>query len=522
MKPYQASPILRVSIPTMWSHFQSPFFEKVAVALTSVALLSLSGCASYAGIEPVAQQVTPINIGLNNATKSSPPGVDWWRSFSDDGLNDLVARALSGNPSLKVAQARLARAEAVVAGSKGAEGLQINGAVDITRQQFSETSIYPPPLGGSVRTLATAQIGASYEIDFFGRNRAAIEAAVGAQRSAEADVQAARIVLASNVARTYVQLARLFEQREVAARALAQREEMLSLIRQRVQSGLDTNVELRQGEGALPESRQLIAQLDEQITLTRHALAALSAQAPNALDTLIPPLHAVQAVALPAELPADLLGRRADISAARWRVEAAASDIKNAKAQFYPNVNLTAFVGLSSIGLNRLIGTGSEQWGAGPALRLPIFDSGRLRANLRGKTADLDAAIESYNGVVIEAVHDAADQISSLRSIALQQTQQSDAQAAAEGAYDLAMQRFKAGLSTYLTVLNAESSVLNQRRQAADLKARALDVQIALIRALGGGYNSDALAASASAGANGHEAAATLALKPTAMPTDRQ
>ena len=130
------------------------------------------------------------------------------------------------------------------------------------------------------------------------------------------------------------------------------------------------------------------------------------------------------------------------------------------------------------------------------ALKLPpvtsIFDSGRLRANLRGKTADLDSAIESYNGAVLDAVHDAADQISSLRSIALQQVQQTNAQIAAESAYDLAGQRYKAGLSTYLTVLNAESSVLNQRRQAVDLKARALDVQIALIRALGGGYQPDA------------------------------
>jgi len=133
----------------------------------------------------------------------------------------------------------------------------------------------------------------------------------------------------------------------------------------------------------------------------------------------------------------------------------------------------------------------SEQYGVGPALTLPIFDAGRLRANLRGKTADLDAAIESYNGAVIDAVHDAADQISSLRSIERQQLQQVSAQDAAESAYDLATQRYKAGLGTYLTVLNAEATVLNQRRLGTDLKARALDVQIALIRALGGGYTAD-------------------------------
>jgi NodT family efflux transporter outer membrane factor (OMF) lipoprotein len=465
-----------------------PTLTAVIVALASTLVLTLAGCASSAGIAPVATTIAPAAVGLDTQASTADVAADWWKGFGDARLSELVERALAGNPSLKIAQARLTRAQAAVGGAKANDGPQITGAVDITRQRFSENYIYPPPLGGSIRTLGNAQINASWELDFFGRNRAAIEAAVGTERAAQADVQAARVLLASNVARSYVQLARLVEQREVAARSLKQRDDMLALIQQRVQGGLDTNVELRQGEGALPETRQQIEQLDEQIALTRHALAALTAQPPNTFDALTPPLQAVQAVPLPAAVPADLLGRRADISAARWRVEAASSDAKSAKAQFYPNINLTAFIGLSSIGLDQLVKSGSEQYGAGPALRLPIFDSGRLRANLRGKTADVDAAVESYNAAVIDAVHDVADQISSIQSIARQQIEQERAQSAAESAYDLATQRYKAGLGTYLTVLNAESSVLTQRRLAADLKARALDSQVALIRALGGGY----------------------------------
>lgn len=463
----------------------------IAVAVACTAVLTLGGCANSAGIAPVARTIAPDSVGLDTSAAAPALAADWWRGFGDPALNDLIERALAGNPSLKIAQARLERAQAAVAGSRAAEGLQVNGDLNATRQRFSATSIYPPPLGGSTQTLATAQIGALWEFDFFGRNRAAIEAAVGAERAAQADKEAARIVLASNVARTYVQLGHRFEQREVAARSLKQRDEILSLIRQRVRGGLDTNVELRQGEGALPEARQQIEQLDEQIMLARHALAALTVQAPNALDSLIAPLATVQAVPLPAAMPADLLSRRADITAARWRIEAATSDMKSAKAQFYPNINLTAFIGLASIGLDQLVKAGSEQYGAGPALHLPIFDSGRLRAALRGKTADLDAAIESYNGAVLDAVHEVADRVSSLRSIGRQRAEQASAQAAAESAYDLAAQRYKAGLGNYLTVLNAEAAVLNQRRQAADLKARALDEQIALIRALGGGYAPD-------------------------------
>jgi NodT family efflux transporter outer membrane factor (OMF) lipoprotein len=336
--------------------------------------------------------------------------------------------------------------------------------------------------------MGTAQLNGSWELDFFGRNRAALDAAVGTQRAAEADAAAARVLLAVNVARDYVQLARLVEQREVLQRLLAQRDQVLSLIRQRFSAGLDTTVELRQGEGALPETRQQIEAIDEQIALARHAIAALAALPPDACDTLAPRLAAVRAVPLPAVVPADLLGRRADIVAARWRVEAASRDVASARAQFYPNINLTAFAGLSSIGLDRLVRTGSEQYGVGPAIRLPIFDSGRLRANLSGKTADLDAAIESYNGNVIDAVHDVADQISSARSIERQQREQAEALASAESAYDVATQRYRAGLATYLSVLSAETNVLAQRRLTVDLRARVLDSQMLLVRALGGGY----------------------------------
>ncbi len=468
---------------------------RALLAITSVLALvgmsaTLSGCVSSAGIVAVAKPVTPEAVGL--ATADVPampaPAADWWQGLGAPALDNLVRRALADSPSLGLAQARLLRAQAVVASASANEGLQVNGSLDATRQRFSGNSIYPPPLGGSIRTLATAQIGGSWEFDFFGRNRAAIEAAVGAQRAASADIAAARVLLAANVTQTYLQIGHLFALRDVAQRALQQREDLLALIRQRVQAGLDTAVEARQGEGALPEARTQIEQLDEQIMLARHALAVLTAQAPHTLDSLKVSLADMQRLDLPAVLPADLLGRRADIEAARWRVEAASSDTQVARAQFYPNVNLNAFVGLASIGLGELLKGDSRQLGFGPAIHLPIFDAGRLRANLRVKNADLDAAVESYNGVVRSGVRDVMDQLGSLQSLARQQQQQTAAQAAAESAYDLVSQRYKAGLATYLSVLNSESQLLAQRRLAVDLQARVLDRQVALVRALGGGY----------------------------------
>ncbi len=461
----------------------------VAPAIASAAILVLGGCASPSGIAPSARPIQPAAIGLvDRAGVDFALRADWWKALGDPTLDALVERALADAPRLKVAKARFDRALSASAGARSAEGPKVDAAADLTRQRYSANTIYPPPVGGGVFTLSNAQINASYAFDFFSRNRAAIDAAVGAERAARADIEAARLVLASSVARTYVQLGRLFEQREVASRSLGQRTDILSLIEQRVRAGLDSNVELRLGEGALPDLRRQIEQIDEAISHARHALAALTAQPPAALERLVVSLHSVQVITVPDFLPVDMLGRRADITAARWRVEAAASDVKGARAAFYPNVSLSAFVGLAAIGLDRLVHAGSERYGVGPALTLPIFDAARLRANLRGKTADLDAAIETYNAAIIDAVRDAADQISSLRSIERQQAEQASAQASAESAFDLARQRYRAGLANYLIVLNAEAGVLDQRRLAADLKARAIDVRIALIDALGGGY----------------------------------
>jgi NodT family efflux transporter outer membrane factor (OMF) lipoprotein len=460
----------------------------IVIALTSTIVIALAGCADSSGIVATARPVEPARVGVAAAITAPPIAADWWLGFGDRELNGLVEKALAGSPSLRVAQARVARAAANAGVARAAQGPQLNGEVDISRQRITANGIYPPPLAGAILDIGTAQLNGSWQIDFFGRNRAALDAAVGAERAAEADAAAARVLLAVNVARNYVQLGRLVEQRDVQRRALAQRDELLSLIRQRYSAGLDTAVELRQGEGALPETRQQIEALDEQIVLARHAIAALAALPPDACDALAPRLDAVRAVPVPGVVPADLLGRRADIVAARWRVEAADRDVAAARAQFYPNVNLTAFAGLSSIGLDRLVRAGSEQYGVGPAITLPIFDSGHLRANLSGKTADLDAAIESYNGNVIDAVHDVADQITSARSIERQLHEQLDALASAEAAYDVATQRYRAGLATYLTILNAETNVLAQRRLTVDLRARGLDSQMLLVRALGGGY----------------------------------
>ncbi|MEO9102651.1 MAG: efflux transporter outer membrane subunit [Burkholderiaceae bacterium] len=464
-----------------------------AMALATITVLTLAACADMSGIAPANRLDTTAPTLPAYVAGSDSQGAelvipsDWWHAWGDEQLDRLIDRALQGSPSLQQAQARFARQRAFSEAAGVSLKPQVNAQLDVLHQRYSEHGLVPPQLAGEQVNTATAQLNFGWEIDFFGKNRAALDAALGAQRASEADALAARVLLASQIARGYLQFARLNDQLDVARRTLAQRGETLALVRSRVGAGLDSNLELRQSETILPEARQAIEALEGQRQIARHGLAALAGDLALA-DTIQPvSLAALPTVAAPQTVPLQLVAQRADIAAARWRIEAATQDVKSAKAQFYPNINLAAFAGLSSIGLGQLVQAGSLQWGVGPALRLPIFDAGRLRANLRGKTADLDAAVASYNGAVIDAVRDVADQLSTLGSVARQQLQQQAAQVAAESAYDIARARYQAGLSTLINVLTTETAVLNQRRLAVDLHAQALDSRVALLRALGGG-----------------------------------
>lgn len=464
-------------------------FAVSAVALA--AALLLVGCASPGAPHTPLAQTTPAALGLNaSATESAAPS-QWWTTLGDAQLNDLVDKALQGSPSLAVSRARLEQAVALSQVREAANGPQVNLGVDATRQRYTANGLVPAPIAGNTYNSGTVQASFSWSPDFFGQHAAELQAALGQARAAQADAAAAANTLAAQVGRSYVALARLVSQREVAVRALEQREEQRRLTNDRVAAGLDSQVELTQAQAAVPDARTQIEALDEQITLARRQVAVLSGQAPDALATLTPQLAALKPTAVPDALGTDLLGRRPDVVAARWRVEAATQGVKVARTEFYPNINIAAFIGLNSLGLDNLFNAGSRQMGVTPALRLPIFDGGRLRAQLGGRQAELDAAIGQYNGLVLDAVKEAGDAMASVQSLTRQQTLQDDAAASAEKAYRFAQERYRAGLGNYLVVLSTESQVLAQRRLAVDLRARQLDTRLQLMKALGGGWTDD-------------------------------
>ena len=457
--------------------------------LASTMMLSLmTGCISAQGIHHDQAQREAKTLGAQ-ATFNQWPAELWWQSFNDPALNQLIEQALRDNHNVVIAAKRMESANAYASAAKSAIYPQVDGSLDISRQRLSENSFYPPPYGGSYQNITNGSLNATWDLDFWGKNRSALQSALSQTEAAKAEAAAAKLMISTAVAQTYYKLAQQVEQQRLAVRTLKQREQKLSLINARLKTGLDSNVELQQGKGSLYSARVDVQTATETVELTRNAMAALTLQAPQTLGTLEPALSSVPLQILPDDIPIDFIARRPDLAAANARVHAATADILTAQAEFYPNVSLSAMIGLSSFGLSKLLELGSTVMGVGPAIHLPIFDAGKLRANLQIKNTDLDIAIASYNQVLVEAIHEIADQMTSIKSIRLQSADQSAALNAAESAYRLSTIRYEAGLINYLTVLTAEDALVRERSRMVNLQARTLTLNIVLIKSLGGGYN---------------------------------
>src|SRR5216684_535563 len=456
-------------------------------------VVSLAGCASYSGIHGEAHALAPQSLAFDqNPGGGDWPREDWWTMFGDPKLGALVRQALEGNPSLRAAQARVRAAGALAAAAGASLYPRLDLDASATRQRLSRNDIYPPPFGGSWVNQGRIALDFNYEFDFWGKHRAELAAALGDARAVSADAAQARLVLATAVAQTYFQTQTDLAALAVARRTLADRGGLVELNRLRASRGLEAGIAVRQSDQQIASSHVDVSAAEAAVQLDRHQLAALLGLGPDAPLEVEQALHPYgEALALPANLPADLLARRPDIAAQRWRVESAAAQIGAARADFLPNVNLAAFVGFGATavhGLN-LTGGGSAIAGVGPALHLPIFDAGRLRANLRGRYGEYDAAVEQYNQALVDALRQVADQITAARAVQQQLADQANALAAAEDAYRLTLDRYRAGLTSYLDVLVNEERLLAERLNRVGLQGRSLALAIGTIRALGGGYH---------------------------------
>jgi NodT family efflux transporter outer membrane factor (OMF) lipoprotein len=476
-----------------------PFISQGAAAPRLAALgaaLMLASCANFKGIESSARPHSPQDYATSASLPAQGgawPALDWAAQIGGAPLQALVDEALAGNPGLQVAATRVAAARAAVEASAANTLPTVGAGFTSTYQRYTETGLIPPPLAGEYKADTQLALNFNYEFDFWGRHEAELRAALSQGRAAEAEQYSARLVLTTAIARAWLQLARQNAQFDLTRQQLVAREKLGRLIELRYKAGLDTESEREQTRQQLAGLRAEMVQWEESMALTRNQLAALMGQGPDrGLRIAAPTLPQEAAIALPDALPLALVGRRPDIVASRWRVEAAQGEIESARAQFYPNVNLAAFAGFSTLSLERLLEAGSRVVGIGPAIRLPVFEGGRLRAQLKGRVAGYDNAVANYNQTLTDALREVADQVQSLRAAEAQGGHQRAATQAASNALRLARQRERTGTTNMLPVAASEIALLVQRKVELENQARRADLRVGLIKALGGGFDADA------------------------------
>ena len=460
--------------------------------LTTAVFSLLAGCASVPGLGPKPVAAAPESFD-SHATLAGAQGAwpveSWWQSFGDAQLDRLIGEGLGGSPDVAIAAARVRAADALAqqAGAALLPRVGVEGSAGGV-QQSRNMGIPPQFVPDGIQDTGHIAATFGFDLDLWGRNRAALAAATSEAEAARVDEAQARLMLTTGIAAAYADLAGYYQALDVANEAVRVRGASADLSGDRARAGIENQASQRQAESRAAAARADVVALEEAIATTRNRIAALIGAGPDRGLSIARPQMARPSLGLPDNAGIDLIGRRPDIVAARLRTEAAAKRIDVARADFYPNISLSALVGLQSLGLSNLFSAGSEYGNGGAAISLPIFDGGRLQGRYRGSRADYDVAVATYDRTLIGALRDVADIVASRAATTRQLAGRREALAAAAEASKLAGLRYRAGLSNQIVQLTAEDSLVALSRAVADLEARELSLDIALIRALGGGY----------------------------------
>jgi multidrug efflux system outer membrane protein len=476
-----------------------PTVKTTASAL--LLALTLAGCAQITpDMHPETRRdiaTAELSAGIKLAHEGWPEA-QWWTVYHDEQLNALIKQALADGPSLEVAAAHIGTARSALSRSAADLGVDVSAYANANRQRYSGTGLFPAPIGGAYFTSETLRLDVRYNFDWWGKNRAQVAAAVGELNAGRAEYADAEQLLAASIAQSYFRLqgawARLANAEELAATQTA----LVQDKAKRIARGLANADEQRAAEAELSLIRKQQAMLSADIAHEREALRALAGADNSALADLKPVALMPAPHALPAHLGMDLLARRPDLQAARWKLEASLSKIDAAKAAFYPDLNLTGSVGLDTVKVENLLQAASRTVYLGPTLTLPLFDSRRLDAQLDSARTGRNERIAEYNQAIVEAVRDVAQGGALLQGIEQQITQQAEATSSARAQLASAQARLDHGLADNSSVLNARLALLKQRDADVYLQQVQLLAEVALTNALGGGYHEQAPLATAS------------------------
>ncbi len=470
-------------------------------ATTLVAALLLAACSvapTYQRPDAHVGNAFKENVPESAQWKRAEPSEasergQWWTVFADAKLDELQADAARANLTLKAGLARLAQARAAAGIAESQRFPTVEAGAGATRLRASPASL-GLPAGADVpaQTLYRAQLGASYEVDLFGRVANEVAAARADVAQTERLYASLLLAIQADVAQSYFALRGLDAEIALLADTVRLREQALALVERRFKAGEIAELDVARAQTELATARAEGVALTRRRAELEHALAVLVGRTPAELDLPARPL-AFAPIAIPPGLPSQLLERRPDIAAAERAMAAANARIGVARAAWFPRLTLTGLLGLEAANSGDLFRASSRTWALGPlagtALAATVFDGGRRAANEQGARAAFDETAASYQQTVLGALREVEDSLSGLRILAQQAHEQASAVESAQRAAELSSSRYRAGYVNYLEVIDAERQVLATRRAATQVERERALATVALIRALGGGWD---------------------------------
>lgn len=470
------------------------FPEEIKKLSLTIATLLLFGCAKSDGL---STQNTLLNINTLQAKSTldtvklssfSWPKENWWENFNDPQLTALINDAQVSNPNLQIVNAQAAQANAQIIAAQASLYPDLDAHAGITRSRLAKVDD-PYLVGKDYSTLRTATLSASYTFDLWGGQKDAALAAIGSARAAELDRQATKITLAANVTRAWYNLNLAWLKQKLGKENLLRARSIAGIQRQYMTAGLSSGYQYKQALSQQKNAESSLTEARQNVTKAGIHLSSLVGKGPDYWHKLKPANFDIPKEAtLPTTIPADLLGRRPDIIAARWRVEAATKTIDSTKTEFYPNINLAAEYGTKSLLGDALFGAPSRYFQLAPSLSLPIFDGGRRRADLAESNANWDLAVAQYNKLVINSLNNISETITELKSNQEELLQQENASELIHSAWQDLNREHDAGLRPYLDVLSIQNQLIEQDEKLIELKAQQINLAVVLIENLGGGF----------------------------------
>jgi NodT family efflux transporter outer membrane factor (OMF) lipoprotein len=421
----------------------------------------------------------------------------WWLVFSDPDLNALIEQVEVSNQNLKVAEARYRQAAALTQSSRAALLPTISTNASSTRSRAAAR-------GGPVQDIGTnhtASVGASWEIDLWGRIRRQLESSNASAEASAADLESARLSLQSALAVNYFQLRVSDAQKQMFEETVAAYERSLELTRNRYNVGVAAKADVVQAEAQLKSTVAQAIDLGVQRAQLEHAIAVLVGKSPSSFSLAEKRLNVVMPK-IPLGLPSELLERRPDIAAAERRAAAANAQIGVATAAYFPSLSLSGSEGYSSSTLSKWLSAPNRFWSLGPSAALTLLDFGRRGAATDQAAAGYDQAVAAYRQAVLDGMQEVEDNLATLRILEREAVVQDEAVRAARESVLLTTNQYKAGTVSYLSVVTVQASLLANERTQVSLLGRRLSASVGLIQALGGGWVAGARSGDARSGGN--------------------